>query len=144
MANEILIDPITALALEKVKAKPFRNKVEPGKYKGVCTVDVEYDLRVGKDYTQQCYPKVPWKALALCLASKVNDPTLQAVLKLALSDDDARKALELETKPRVDTALAQVSAKANMTYKGKVTGTIRVVEAEVVARAESGAIALKK
>jgi|TARA_R110002110_G_scaffold213668_2_gene427024 hypothetical protein len=132
MANKFDIEAITALALGKVNPKTFRDKVEPGTYKGVASVDVEYDLRVGSDYTQRCSPRVPWKALALCLASKVNDDTLSAVLSKALSDGDARSTLEEATKPRVDIAMACLTAKENMTYKGKVTGTVTIVESNII------------
>jgi len=131
MANSFDIDPIVALALDKVKGKAFRDEVPPGTYDGVATVDVRYRLRVGDDYIQRNNPKVPWKALALCLASKVNDATLNAVLRIALDQDSGREGLESETKPRVDVAIAELVAITNSTHKGKVTGEVHVTQATV-------------
>jgi len=131
MANSFDIDPLVGLALDKVKGKIFRDEVQPGSYSGTALVEVAYRLKVGDDYTQRSNPKVPWKALALCLASKVNDETLAVVLRMALDQDSGRADLERATKPRVDVAIAPLVAASNVTCKGKVTGEVHVIEAEV-------------
>ncbi len=132
MTNNFDIDPIVGLALDKVKGKLFRDKVTSGEYSDVVTVDVSYKLKIGEDYTQRCNPKVPWKALALCLASKVNEETFDAVLRIALDQEDGRKELELATKPLVDTKIAALVSSKNMSYKGKVTGEVHVTQAQVM------------
>jgi len=113
------MNPVEQIALAKYVAdKGTREKVSPGRYKGHLHVDTEYDIRVGEDYDQQIVGKVPWMKIAAVLLSKVNDATIESVLREVLAGDID----DAEIKAQAEAAMAELCETTEKTCKGKVTG----------------------
>ncbi len=116
MSNSNL-NPVEVLALSKLSAGSSRADVTPGNYSGSVTVTVDYNLRVGEDYTQNIVGKAqPWDLLAVAL-SKINGVTVESIVREALEGVDTT-----EIKAQAKAAMASVKAPTATDCKGKVTG----------------------
>ncbi len=121
MSNSNL-NPVEVLALSKLSAGSSRADVTPGDYSGSVTVTVDYNLRVGEDYTQQIVGKAqPWDLLAVAL-SKINGVTVESIVREALTGVDTT-----EIKAQAKAAMASVKGVTETACKGKVTGKATVI-----------------
>lgn len=115
------LTPVEILALSKLSAGSSRADVTPGDYSGSVTVTVDYNLRVGEDYTQNIVGKAqPWDLLAIAL-SKLNGVTVESIVREALSGVDTT-----EVKAQAKAAMATVKGETSTECKGKVTGKATV------------------
>ena len=82
-----MLTPIQTLALSKAvdnrTLKEARVQVRPGRYTGTLSVELDYELDVGKD--RKAPVRIPWKNIALALATRVNADTLTVVSRMATS-----------------------------------------------------------
>lgn len=115
------LSPIELLALSKLTADAqTRAAVAPGEYEGTVDVSVDYKLKVGEDYEQAQVQNVPWQKVVMVLLSKVNDTTLEAVLREALTGDLDDKQIKAQAK----AAMATIMGSVMQDHKGKVNGHV--------------------
>jgi hypothetical protein len=114
-----MLSPIEQIALSKYTAeKGARSKVKPGEYTGRLCVDLEYDVKVGEDYTGTHPIKVPWADLVATLMSKINGVTIEAVLREALDNDIDTSRI----KDEIEATMALIVDQTERPFRGKVTG----------------------
>ena len=118
---------LIALALKKIGGD--RDAVSPGKYCGRALVEIAYDLNVGEGYSQRIVGKVPWMALAAVLMDKLNEVTIDSVLREALALD---KAVIEELGDKATEAMAELVEPTLTECSGKVTGSARVLSTTVL------------
>ena len=109
-------------ALSRIKCED-RSEIEGTSFQGEEIIRVTYNMKCGKSHERPCWPKVPWKDVALAALSKVNDATMQKILQQAL-DEDARKELEKEHKPKVEAEFQALVNMHRVHVRGRITGDV--------------------
>jgi hypothetical protein len=115
------MNPTILLALAKgIDTDSARDLVAPGTYEIDETVRVTGTVRVGDDYQQRLVAKAdPWKLLA-CALSKLNNVSIEALVREAETFDTEA------TKLAAKTAIEALKEATYTTVRGKVTSLIAV------------------
>lgn len=125
----IQLDPEIALAFDKIDTKGCRDKMQPGEYAGRCTVELDYNYKIGKDTDAAASSSVPWKRLFAAAMQKLNAATQAALIQDVLDAVDGEaldtfaKQAEATMTPRLEAIAAKLP---RIPRKGAVTGTCSV------------------
>ena len=113
------------LALTKIKAL----RPEPGRYRGTFIAKVAIDMTVGRDYEAEVPVAVPWRALFTLAASKLNDATLDMIVRDALEMGEDNLPPDLsDMAKRVQKAVKKIQGQTLRTCRGAVRGSAIVVD----------------
>jgi len=94
--------------------------LEPGSYIVDKTFRVKGTIKKGDGYSSET-SAYPWKKLAIALANRVNQVTLESVVGMAGDDDK-------EMRPDVEQVLGVIREKTIRNCSGKVTGNVILEE----------------
>lgn len=116
---------IEQLALTKFKADSgCRDNVTPGEYSGTMALDVSYKIKIGEDYPKQNVSSIPWQQIAIALASRVNEATLNAVVGAVMTGEFDMNS---DQESRMLSVIAPLRKATTITANGPITG-IALVE----------------
>lgn len=119
-------DNVVRLAVSKaVKEsveKKARENVAPGVYDVDATIRIRGTIRKGEDYEKDQPHRVKWDLLFAVLASKVNDETLNAVLRdYAGMGDDEGKGMLSQVKGKVEGIVVDLKGSTRAIVNGPIT-----------------------
>jgi hypothetical protein len=131
--SEIPYRRVVELALSRVEAV----RPEPGKYKGTFTARLAVDLRVGQDYEQEMPVNVPWRLIAALALSRLNQVTIDAIVREACALPEEPQHLTDLADKAVDAVKKIQSHRGKQKCNGRVTGSavlVDVIEADIERR----------
>lgn len=113
-----------------------RENIEAGEYDVEFIAKIAGKLKVGEDYEQRIVAKAnPW-ALVAILMSKVNNVTLQSVVRQALESG----ATGENVKTVAEAAMADLKDVTVQTCKGKITAKLQIQVTELIDQLEHGVV----
>lgn len=126
------MNAIQNLAVAKVvkdKAiKEASKATSPGEYEVDLTVRIHGKIKKGADFQKTMPHTVKWSMLAALLASKVNDETLDAVLRelAEATDSGENDRLEAQIKETAQLKIDEIKGQTTKTVGGPVTTQLAV------------------
>ena len=127
------LDPRAAALFVLSKTGKPTSRPGPGRVQGVALVKIAFDLKVGNPYDSRTVAAIPWQRIAAIALSKLNDASMDAVLRQALDP-------EVDVEPvvrRAQRILEPLLDSSVKTHAGKVTGSTNIVDVEFAEYTES-------
>lgn len=116
--NKVQLAAIVKAGEEAARLLKASGGLSAGHYEVSLALKIAGEIKKGDDYSQVVNESLPWERLALSLANRVNDETLNAVLR-DLSEVDAKPL-----KARVLSAWEAFRKSATQACSGKTTAKI--------------------